>query len=123
MSSATRVRQNPKEADSRTDIADLVQSRRQGPRSLLQRPHPENSEAHRCHRPCHQCFGRQCASDSSCVFADVDLDQVQGEAQGSNDAIKQFLEHINEGPSAARVTGVEHFEISTKSGESGFSVK
>ncbi|KAF2025406.1 Acylphosphatase [Setomelanomma holmii] len=48
---------------------------------------------------------------------------VKGEAQGSSDAIKQFLEHINEGPSAARVTGVEHSEISTKSGESSFDVK
>ncbi|KAH7081821.1 Acylphosphatase-like domain-containing protein [Paraphoma chrysanthemicola] len=48
---------------------------------------------------------------------------VRGEAQGSSDAIKQFLEHINEGPPAAKVTGVEHSEISTKTGESSFSVK
>jgi acylphosphatase len=49
--------------------------------------------------------------------------QVQGEAQGTDDAIKQFVQHINKGPSAASVSGVEHAEISTKPGESGFSVK
>jgi acylphosphatase len=49
--------------------------------------------------------------------------QVQGEAQGSDDAIKEFVQHLNKGPSAASVSGVEHSEISTKSGESGFDVK
>ncbi|KAF2819531.1 Acylphosphatase [Ophiobolus disseminans] len=48
---------------------------------------------------------------------------VQGEAQGSDDAIKQFVQHLNKGPSAASVSGVEHSEISTKSGESGFNVQ
>ncbi|KAF1949253.1 Acylphosphatase [Byssothecium circinans] len=48
---------------------------------------------------------------------------VQGEAQGSPDAIKEFVEHINKGPSAASVKGVEHSGISTKSGEGSFNVK
>jgi acylphosphatase len=49
--------------------------------------------------------------------------QVQGEAQGSDDAIKQFVQHLNKGPSAASVSGVEHSDISTKSGESSFNVQ
>jgi len=49
--------------------------------------------------------------------------QVQGEAQGSDDAIKQFVQHLNKGPPAASVSGVKHDEISTKSGESGFDVQ
>jgi acylphosphatase len=49
--------------------------------------------------------------------------QVQGEAQGSEDAIKQFVQHLNKGPPAASVSGVKHDEISTKSGESGFDVQ
>ncbi|KAF2134364.1 Acylphosphatase [Dothidotthia symphoricarpi CBS 119687] len=48
---------------------------------------------------------------------------VQGEAQGSEDAIKEFVQHLNKGPSAASVSGVKHDDISTKSGESGFNVK
>jgi acylphosphatase len=58
---------------------------------------------------------------SSCARANAV--QVQGEAQGSDDAIKEFVQHLNKGPSAASVSGVEHSEISTKSGESGFDVK
>lgn len=49
--------------------------------------------------------------------------QVQGEAQGSEDALKEFVQHLNQGPSHARVTGVEQSDISTKSGESGFHQK
>ncbi|KAF2195096.1 Acylphosphatase [Zopfia rhizophila CBS 207.26] len=48
---------------------------------------------------------------------------VQGEAQGSDDAIKAFVQYLNKGPSAARVSGVEQSEISPKQGESGFSQK
>ncbi|PSN64747.1 Acylphosphatase [Corynespora cassiicola Philippines] len=48
---------------------------------------------------------------------------VQGEAQGSDDAIKEFVQYLHQGPSAARVSGVEHSDMSTKSGESGFGVK
>ncbi|KAF2240568.1 Acylphosphatase [Trematosphaeria pertusa] len=48
---------------------------------------------------------------------------VQGEAQGSHEAIKEFVQHLNKGPPAANVTGVEHSDVSTQSGESGFNVK
>ncbi|KAH3919828.1 acylphosphatase [Parastagonospora nodorum] len=47
---------------------------------------------------------------------------VQGEAQGSDDAIKQFVQHLNKGPPAASVSSVKHDDISTKSGESSFNV-
>jgi acylphosphatase len=49
--------------------------------------------------------------------------QVQGEAQGSESAISEFIQHLNKGPSAASVSGVEHSDIDTKSGESGFNVR
>jgi hypothetical protein len=49
--------------------------------------------------------------------------QVQGEAQGSEDALKEFVQHLNKGPSAAKVSGVEQSDISTKSDESGFTTK
>ncbi|KAJ4303680.1 hypothetical protein N0V90_002581 [Kalmusia sp. IMI 367209] len=48
---------------------------------------------------------------------------VQGEAQGSADAIKEFVQHLNKGPSAASVNGVEQSDISTKSGEGSFNVQ
>ncbi|KAF1979886.1 Acylphosphatase [Bimuria novae-zelandiae CBS 107.79] len=48
---------------------------------------------------------------------------VQGEAQGSSNAIKEFVQHLNKGPSAASVKGVEQNDISTKSGESSFHVQ
>ncbi|KAF2739556.1 Acylphosphatase [Polyplosphaeria fusca] len=53
----------------------------------------------------------------------ADDGSVQGEAQGSEDNINHFIQHLNKGPSAASVSGVEHDTISTKSGESGFSVQ
>jgi len=53
----------------------------------------------------------------------TDSVKVQGEAQGSDDAIKEFVQHLNKGPSAASVSGVEQSEISTKSGESDFNVQ
>jgi acylphosphatase len=49
--------------------------------------------------------------------------QVQGEAQGTADQLKEFVQHLNKGPSAASVSGVEHNDISSKSGESGFNVQ
>ncbi|KAF3010606.1 hypothetical protein E8E13_002870 [Curvularia kusanoi] len=48
---------------------------------------------------------------------------VQGEAQGTDDQIMKFVQYLNKGPSAASVSGVEHNDISVKSGESGFNVK
>ena len=49
--------------------------------------------------------------------------QVQGEAQGSADQLKEFVQHLSKGPSAASVSGVEHNNISSKSGESSFNVQ
>lgn len=49
--------------------------------------------------------------------------QVRGEAQGPEEQLKEFIKHINKGPSHARVTGVEHSEIQTKEDESGFNVE
>jgi acylphosphatase len=49
--------------------------------------------------------------------------KVQGEAQGSEEALKDFVNYLHKGPSAASVSKVDQSEISTKSGESGFSQK
>lgn len=49
--------------------------------------------------------------------------QVDGEAQGSDDAIKEFIQHIGKGPSMAKVTKVDHKDIDSKSGETGFGVR
>lgn len=48
---------------------------------------------------------------------------VQGEAQGTADQVKEFVQYLGKGPSAASVSGVEHNDISVKSGESSFNVK
>lgn len=57
------------------------------------------------------------------AILDTYLAQVRGEAQGNEDRIKEFIQHLNNGPPAASVSGVEHNDISLKSGESGFNVK
>lgn len=49
--------------------------------------------------------------------------QVEGEAQGTEDALKEFVSHLNKGPSAASVTGVGHDNIDAKDGEIGFVVR
>lgn len=48
---------------------------------------------------------------------------VTGEAQGTYETINKFVGHLNKGPPAASVTGVEHSEIENKEGEAGFKVK
>ncbi|KAF1939592.1 Acylphosphatase [Clathrospora elynae] len=48
---------------------------------------------------------------------------VQGEAQGSEDAIKQFVQRLHKGPSSASVSKVDQSDVSTKTGESGFNVQ
>ena len=53
----------------------------------------------------------------------IDHRQVQGEAQGSQNALDEFIQHLNKGPSASSVSSVEQSDISTKSGESSFNVK
>jgi acylphosphatase len=49
--------------------------------------------------------------------------QVKGEAQGSEDTLKELVNHLSKGPSAANVTGVEHKDVDTKEGETGFAVR
>ncbi|KAF2232821.1 Acylphosphatase [Viridothelium virens] len=51
----------------------------------------------------------------------VEDGSVQGEAQGTDEQLKEFIQHLNKGPQAAIVNGVEHSEIETKEGESSFS--
>lgn len=45
---------------------------------------------------------------------------VVGEAQGDASALDKFVQHLNMGPSPAKVTKVDQKEIETKSGDSGF---
>ena len=61
-------------------------------------------------------FGLESATDTG-------ISQVQGEAQGSEDKINEFVQHLNKGPSAASVSKVDQSEISTKSDESSFNVQ
>ena len=49
--------------------------------------------------------------------------QVQGEAQGSEDKINDFVQHLHKGPPAASVSKVDHSDIATKADESSFSVR
>ncbi|ORX94430.1 hypothetical protein BCR34DRAFT_608276 [Clohesyomyces aquaticus] len=67
---------------------------------------------------------RRLSSHMEALLSDLVVKiQVQGEAQGSPDALKEFIGHLNTGPSAASVNRVEQSDIGSKSGESGFSVK
>lgn len=47
--------------------------------------------------------------------------KVTGEAQGDSGALAELVNHLNKGPSAARVSKVEVKNIETKEGETGFS--
>lgn len=49
--------------------------------------------------------------------------QVQGEAQGSEDKLNDFVQHLHKGPPASSVSKVDHSDIDTKADESGFSVR
>ncbi|GAB7341064.1 hypothetical protein MBLNU457_7384t1 [Dothideomycetes sp. NU457] len=46
---------------------------------------------------------------------------VTGEAQGDQSSLDKFVQHLNKGPSAAKVQKVDTKEISVKQGESDFS--
>ncbi|RAR06424.1 acylphosphatase family protein [Stemphylium lycopersici] len=48
---------------------------------------------------------------------------VQGEAQGSEDKINEFVQHLSRGPPASSVSKVDHSDISTKPDESSFNVQ
>jgi len=47
--------------------------------------------------------------------------QVKGEAQGDQSSLDKFIQHLNQGPSAAEVNKVDTKEISVKEGESDFT--
>lgn len=49
--------------------------------------------------------------------------QVAGEAQGSEDSIKQYLKELDKGPRAAHVVKVEKEDIKTKEDCSSFDVQ
>ena len=49
--------------------------------------------------------------------------KVTGEAQGSHESVNKLLGHLNKGPPAATVSSVDHSEIETKEGKTGFHVK
>ncbi|KAM0717956.1 hypothetical protein Q7P37_006288 [Cladosporium fusiforme] len=46
---------------------------------------------------------------------------VTGEAQGEQSSLSQFVQHLNSGPPAAKVSKVDQSDIATKEGEKGFS--
>jgi hypothetical protein len=87
--------------------------------------YPEAGQEHRPHWLRHQQvrWHRQCSAHLPLLASLIDSMQVAGEAQGSDDALNQFVQHLNQGPSAASVKSVEQSDIATKSGESGFSVQ
>ncbi|KAL8938918.1 MAG: hypothetical protein Q9216_003638 [Gyalolechia sp. 2 TL-2023] len=49
--------------------------------------------------------------------------QVEGEAQGDDEAIQKLLKFLESGPPAANVTKVDKSEMDVKEGESSFTVK
>ncbi|KAI4124858.1 MAG: hypothetical protein LQ338_004584 [Usnochroma carphineum] len=49
--------------------------------------------------------------------------QVEGEAQGDDEAIQKLLKVLESGPPAATVTKVEKSEIDVKEGESSYTTK
>ncbi|KAI0864202.1 acylphosphatase [Xylaria cubensis] len=53
----------------------------------------------------------------------TDDEKVEGEAQGSPDAIKQFLKAIDEGPRHARVVKLDKEDRELVEGESRFEVR
>ena len=46
---------------------------------------------------------------------------MTGEAQGDSSALDKFVQHLNNGPSAASVNKVDVKDIATKDGEKDFS--
>ena len=47
-------------------------------------------------------------------------DEVIGEAQGSASSLDKFVQHLNMGPTHAKVSKVDQKDIDTKEGESKF---
>jgi acylphosphatase len=53
-------------------------------------------------------------------YANSIFGQVSGEAQGSEEKLKEFLKVIKQGPPLAVVSGVDQSDIDTKDNESRF---
>jgi acylphosphatase len=49
--------------------------------------------------------------------------QVEGEAQGEEDVLQNFLKDIDQGPRHAHVVKLEKSEIEVQEGETAFEVK
>ena len=49
--------------------------------------------------------------------------QVEGEAQGEESTLKQFLKDIDQGPSHSKVMKVDHEDRDVQEGESQFEVR
>ncbi|KAI0483075.1 acylphosphatase [Xylariaceae sp. FL0804] len=50
-------------------------------------------------------------------------DKVEGEAQGDEDSIKQFLKEVNNGPPSAKVMKLDQESRDPQDGESKFEVR
>ncbi|KAJ5513484.1 hypothetical protein N7463_003036 [Penicillium fimorum] len=48
--------------------------------------------------------------------------RVEGEAQGSDEKVKKFLQRIDKGPSMAHVVKLEKYTLDVLEGEEGFTV-
>lgn len=48
------------------------------------------------------------------------VNEVIGEAQGSESSIDKFVQHLNMGPHHAKVSKVEQSDMDTKQGETKF---
>jgi Acylphosphatases len=48
--------------------------------------------------------------------------QVEGEAQGSDEKVKKFLQRIDKGPSMAHVVKLEKRDLDVRHDEEGFTV-
>lgn len=49
--------------------------------------------------------------------------QVEGEAQGDNDSLHKFFQHVYKGPRLAHVTKVDKKELQLQEGEDHFGVR
>lgn len=49
--------------------------------------------------------------------------QVEGEAQGEEEAVQKLLKAVDQGPRLAHVVKLEKQELSPKDGETGFEIR
>ncbi|KAI8624650.1 acylphosphatase [Xylariaceae sp. FL1651] len=70
-------------------------------------------------------FTQKTATDLSITgwCRNTNNEKVEGEAQGSADAIKQFLKALDQGPRLARVVKVDKEDREVQDGETQFEVR